>query len=327
MDTTYLYTKRFIDQEVRRLSQPLVVTSKVERILTEESTEDDPDGQQVGEKQLQQIISKVNVLIKRHNRNVFSRQVVNQIIQQVIKCEQNKLMVVNEKLMRIEMILKPILLPEVNQMGNVKTLMGEFGELVRELPESKYLFDEDDDDTTDEDEKAPDHASSDEEGILVQDEQERVEDDELKKPQYNRRLRQQTEQEQSKSSSTQLLHKYDDIRHHLIELHQGLAYKYAKLEYLTLLKEKLLRVLLVPEEHAKRDPFHRNDKMVVNDDEPFDSDDEANDTLSHQHSLDYTANTSLSNEINKFRVLVEKISYRLHSKQELQAALDSINSQ
>ena len=65
-----------------------------------------------------------------------------------------------------DMILKPILLPEVNQMGNVKTLMGEFGELVRELPESKYLFDEDDDDTTDEDEKAPDDASSDEEGNI-----------------------------------------------------------------------------------------------------------------------------------------------------------------
>lgn len=323
MDTTYLYTKRFIDQEVRRLSQPLMMTSKLERILTEESTEDDPDGQQVGEKQLQQIISKVNVLIKRHNRNVFSRQVVNQIIQQVIKCEQNKLMVVNEKLMRIEMILKPILLPEVNQTGNVKTLMREFGELVRELPESKYLFDEEDD-TADEDEKA--QASSDDEGILVQDEQERVEDDELTKSQYNRRLRQQTEQEQSKSSSTHMLYKYDDIRHHLIQLHQGLEYKYAKLEYLMMLKEKLLCVLLVPEEHSKRDPFHSQDKRVGND-EPFDSDDEANDTLIHQHSLEYTTNTSLSNEINKFRVLVEKISYRLHSKQELQAALDSINSQ
>ena len=323
MDTTYLYTKRFIDQEVRRLSQPLTVTSKLQRILTEESTEDDPDSQQVGEKQLQQIIGKVNVLIKRHNRNVFSRQVVNQIIQQVIKCEQNKLMVVNEKLMRIEIILKPILLPEVNQTGNVKTLMGEFGELVRELPESKYLFDQDDD-TADEDEKTSDHASSDDEGILVQDEQERVEDDELTKSQYNRRLRQQTEQEQSKSSSTQLLHKYDNIRHHLIELHKGLEYKYAKLEYLTLLKEKLLCVLLVPEEHTKRDSFHSQNN--VNDDEPFDSDDEANNTLSHQHNLDYATNTSLSNEINKFRVLVEKISYRLHSKQELQAALDSINS-
>ncbi|CUM46685.1 uncharacterized protein AC631_05279 [Debaryomyces fabryi] len=327
MDTTYLYTKRFIDQEVRRLSQPLVVTSKLESILTEESEEDDPEGRQVGEKQLQQIISKVNVLIKRHNRNVFSRQVVNQMIQQVIKCEQNKLMVVNDKLMRIEMILKPILLPEVSQTGNVKTLMGEFGELVRELPESKYLFEQDDEYSADEKEETPDNTPSDEERILVQDEEERVEDDELTKSQYNHRLRQQTEQEQSKKHNTQLLQKYDGIRHHLIELHRGLEYKYAKLEYLNQLKKKLLNVLLVPEEHAKRGAFHNNNEAATNDDEPFDSDDDANDTLHHQRSLDYTTSTSLSNEINKFRVLVEKISYRLHSKQELQATLDSINSQ
>lgn len=325
MDTTYLYTKRFIDQEVRRLSQPLVITSKMESILIEESVEDDPEGTQVGEKQLQQIINKVNVLIKRHNRNVFSRQVVNQIVQQIIKCEQNKLMVVNDKLMRIEMILRPILLPEVNQTGNIKTLMGEFGELVRELPESKYLFEEDGEDSADEKEKTPDDTPSDEERILVQDEEERVEDDELTKSQYILQLRRRTNQEQSKKQSTQLLQKYDDIRHHLIELHRALEYKYAKLEYLTQLKEKLFRVLLVPEEHAIKD--HNKNNASNNDDEPFDSDDDTNATLHAQRNLDYTTNTSLSNEINKFRVLVEKISYRLHSKQELQATLDSINSQ
>lgn len=314
-----MYTKRFIDQELRRLGQPLATTSNLERILSEDS-KGDADGGQLSEKQLQQIIGKVNVLIKRYNRNIFPKQVVNQIIQQVIKCEQNKLMIVSEKLMRIELILKPILLPEVNQMGNVKMLMGEFGELVGELPESKYLFDEEDDDTGDEEEGAPNQELSEDDHILVQDEQERVDDNELTTAQYRRLLKQQTKQENLKSDDAQVLQQYDEIRHRLIELHHGLEYKYAKLEYLTQLKEKLLRVLQVPVPQ----PVRGMDGVA--DDEPFDSDDEANVPPTRCHKLEPTVNTNLSNEINKFRVLVEKIAYRLHSKEELQAALDSINT-
>lgn len=326
MDTTYLYTKRFIDQEVKRLGQPLEITPSLERILADQNSDDAIDSSgELSEKQLQQIIGKVNVLIKRHNRNIFPKQVINQIVQQVIKCEQNKLMIVNEKLMRIELILKPILLPEVNQMGNIKMLMGEFGTLVRELPESKYLLEDEDEDEEDrirdEEDNARDQEESEEEHILVQDEQERLNDEELTKSQYTRQLKQRTERVHSKQrDEQQLLQQYDEIRHRLIQLHLGLEYKYAKLEYLNQLKQKLLLVLHVPIPQPVPDTSENGD------DEPYDSDDEPMAT-SGSNQVDAICNTSLPNEINKFRVLVEKITYRLKSKDELHAALDSTNTQ
>lgn len=313
MDKTYLYTKGFIDQETKRLNQPLKINAELELLIGESETEDRPDHEPISERQLQQAISKTNLYIRRHNRNIFPRQVVNQIVQQILKCEHNKLLIVNEKLMKIELMLKPMLMPDFSQLSNPRARLEEFGGLVADLPEARYLFvDEDsDEDSADADPDADQADGQAEEPTLVQDEQERVDGD-VTPAQYRRHLQRQTERQHWQGHDAELLPKYDAIRTQLLGAHRELHYNYAKLEYLRELRDRLRDTFRVPAAPRPRATS-----------EPLDSDDEPEPTAAAATSV---ADTSIANEINVFRVLVEKIAFRLQASPQEPAALRALGS-
>ncbi|CUM63200.1 uncharacterized protein PRCAT00000769001 [Priceomyces carsonii] len=230
MEKSYVYTKRFIDNEVKRLNRPLSLDSS--------------EAPGLSEKQLQQILTKVNIKIRRHNRNLFPAQINNQIVQQILKIEQEKLNAVNERLTRVKYIMKPLAI-------DVK--ITKLDDILKELPESKYLFaSEQELENKNREEEGNNEIGGN--GGLVQDGEERVES-----------LSEQIDQElKEKYNFGELLERYDSIRSGLIELNEELIYKREKLSYLSTLNDK----------------------------------------------LDFLESESLVNEINRFKVLVERLSFK-----------------
>lgn len=365
MSKSYQYTKRFIDREVKQLNNPLTYTKEVRDIIENNSNsiQDDDnynnnnnDGNSnlasVNQSKIKSAIFKCNILIKRHNRNVFSSQIINQIIQQILKSEQAKLIKVNESFMKINLILQPILLPDLADLsGDYGSQINDFNELVEGLPELKYLLIKEDEEDPESENNLSDNNEEEKEeshSNLVLDDQERL--NVLSKKKLRRKFNKEMKNElnlqltKRQTNIDELLDAYDEVRTQLIDLNKGLAYKYNKLQYLKQLKQKLINTFDIQVDRVQGDP--QDESNVYDSDEEFKgghekesvplnrSVDENKSTMIQKIQSNLVSSTKVSNEnnlfneINRFKVLVEKISYKLQNttnKQELREALSSIN--
>ncbi|EDK40266.2 hypothetical protein PGUG_04364 [Meyerozyma guilliermondii ATCC 6260] len=130
----YNYTKKFLEFNCKQLERGLEIDDKISSIL---------DGQdELTKQQFQQILRQVNVRLKRHHRNMFSTQATSQIAQQVVKYEQTKAIEATEKLLQAQSTIQPLILPELETALSSDRRLAEFKRLVDELPESRYLQDE-----------------------------------------------------------------------------------------------------------------------------------------------------------------------------------------
>lgn len=266
MSRSYLYTRQFIDREVKVLNGPLSFDDAIHAIIARYNMTKPEEKEEIDESKVKNVIFRCNILLKRHNRNIFPSQIINQIVQQILKNEQIKLVKVNENFANINSILQPILLP-TDLSGDYANQLTLFNQLINELPKLKYLS-----------------------------------------------------MDKSESSSENLLEKYDAIRLKLIKLNEELIYKYNKLLYLKKLKLKLVSTFNISVDSRPRQP-----------DDIYDSDEEEqhNQIEGIQANLISSQNeTNILKEINRFKVLVEKLSYKLQTgtnKQELHEVVRQLN--
>lgn len=108
MQHSYNYTKKFIENQVNILNEPLTITSEIRSMLDESLTEH----------QLQQVLYKLNNDIKHNNERLFPPQINNQIILQIMKLETQKLKIVNQQLFKLNAFVKPIILPDFEILSN-----------------------------------------------------------------------------------------------------------------------------------------------------------------------------------------------------------------
>lgn len=271
---SYLEIKSFIDEQIKALNAPLVIDENIKAIIGRHNLSED---------KIKGTLFKCNILIKRHNRNKFNKQVVHQIVQQVAKSEQEKLMKVNSTLTRLSTMLQPILLPDFVLAGSLDERIKQLRELAEELPELSYLFalhTGEDEEEESEDEPTP------EEG-LIQDDQEYVQTTSSIRKSYQKAVREelQGQIEVQKGRNEELKTKYDHLRTKLLSVSSDLTYKTQKLRYLQTLNRKLGFLGLTQEE--------------LND-----SDEEEEVPAIEEHG-------SLRAQLNRFGILVEKLDFAM----------------
>lgn len=260
---SYLYIKRFLDEQIRILNQPLVIDDALRAIMARDH---------ISEEKMKSIVLKANIKLKRHNRYKFSKQVVHQVVQQIVKNEQDKLSKVNGALSKIDTLMQPVLLPDFSST-DISDRIRQFNALVDELPEPEYLFALVDVDGLEKetgkgkmegfsgDYKGSDNGSSGEgegsgenararddgsdEEILVQDDEERVGVDRKKlekeyQAQISRELRDRLALLADRHS--ELKEKYTQLRSELVSLNENLIYQQQKLLYLQNIHTKLKAV-------------------------------------------------------------------------------------
>lgn len=126
---SYLQIKRLVDEHIKQLNTPIVVDDEMRRFSQKH---------QFSEKKLASILLKCNLAIKRHNRSVYNKQVVHQIVQQILKSEQDKVNEVNSQVSRLYQMMQPITANGINAeaLGTIDAI----SRLAAELPESRHLF-------------------------------------------------------------------------------------------------------------------------------------------------------------------------------------------
>ncbi|ODV78578.1 uncharacterized protein CANTADRAFT_6935 [Suhomyces tanzawaensis NRRL Y-17324] len=307
-DHSYLYTKRFIEAQVKVLNRPLKLDSALKNIVANQH-EHSPDGETLTEAQLARAIEKINIRLKRHNNNSFTGQIIHRIVQQVLKLEQAKLSQVNDQLIRARTVLQPVLLPEFDLVTNLaqQDSIQQFGDMINELPEAKYLMVSPD---VEEDEGSAGSESSEDDNILVQDLQERVEPQPSRRKirlEQKRQIAQQVKQKIDEEGIPGLLDRYEELRLRLIELHSQLVYKFEKRDYLAGLKQELIGLV----DHAS-DP---EDELGV-------------EGLQKNLISTKTSPDGLGSEINRFRILVEKLAYKLNGNStEVRSVIHQLNQE
>lgn len=265
MSTSYVYTKRFIDKEVRTLGKPLELTDDIQAILSSDLNSDD-----LSPLQVKKILTRVNTKIRRHNAHIFSLQVTNNIIQQVLTLESDRLAQVSDQLLKVNSILAPLLVPDFHELQHIdhRHRVKQLGELVAELPESKLLIVE------------PDLAISNSDVIRMVLE--------------------------NASKEADLLQKYTTIKSSLIAAHKKLEYNLNKLDYLRLLSGELRSAFGSVE---SRDDSDIEDETGI---------------LDVQNNILSSSANPLTEEINKFRVLVEKVEFSSRGR-DLRAVVHELN--
>lgn len=292
MDKSYLYIKAFIENQIHLLNGPIELTSELGIIA---------DNEGINRRELQIILARINMLIRRHNKTVFSPQIINQIINQVIKSERNKLELVNERLSNIKNLMIPILVPDSHILGNLIYKLQEFNRLVNELPEGKYLFmtrSQDEVDIMAEQDMTLNELGSDNEDDndddnnngLIQDDQQRIvnQDNTTMKSQYNRNIYRMVD-EQVKPNE-ELLKNYEEIRLQLVTINHDVQYKYQKMRYLQQLRDKLGNALGIT---------IKNDELEVNNNGEY---------------------SQINNEINKFKILSDSINFKVNNNNKIELA-------
>lgn len=131
MSSSYLQVKRFIEDQIKILNTPLRVDDQIRAISARHN---------LSEEKVASLIFKCNLRLKRHYSTVFNKQVIHQMVQQVVKSETEKIIAINELLSRIDRLIQPITLPDFHQVGSIRDRIRLVSELVHELPEPSYLF-------------------------------------------------------------------------------------------------------------------------------------------------------------------------------------------
>lgn len=138
-----------MDQQIKTINKPLTLNDDLKKLvqnqskLNELSSEEETGSyDQITEKQLVKILSKINPVVKKNTNKLFATQISNQVAQQVIKLEQSYLTELNDKLTKVNGILTPLLLPTYETITNLSesAKLAHFNNLVTNLPLSKYLL-------------------------------------------------------------------------------------------------------------------------------------------------------------------------------------------
>lgn len=228
---SYRYTKRFIETELKALNRPIEVTDDMKTIALEEG---------IDTKQLQVVAMRLSMLIKRHNANVFSSRIIDQIAYQVVKSERNKAEMINDRLTKVQTMIKPLLVPTIDLVSRAK----EFDQVVKELPEGKYLFvtqppSEQSEHHLDlQPEFGQEDQEDQEDNGLVQDDEAQV-DQGLDPHKYQEQISRAVERAHQNRDADNMVQDYETIRVKLVQLSQSLQYKYKKLQYVEQLRHKL----------------------------------------------------------------------------------------
>lgn len=318
MSHSYTYTKNFIQSQVNILNEPYRINSRIRNILAEQD--------EITESELQTILNLLNNEIKECNDELFPSQINNQIVLQILKLEKQKLKIVNLQLFKINSFIKPITLPDFDNLTNQdqNKKLAELREQIKELPDLKYLFvsstdttdiqdeyDLDDDDQGQDieneprEEQAEDNETDKANTDIVQDDQEEVASTKQMKKEFIQEISDKVNDSNAQPDQ-ELIEKYDKLRTDLIDISDRLQYKSGKLGYLSGLQQTLSEIVGV-----------RSTTIDTQLNQIYDSDEEVstpNDNETNLQPGPYSTRTNIQSEINRFRMLVEKISYKVNTK-------------
>lgn len=318
MSHSYTYTKNFIQNQVNILNEPYRINSRIRNILAEQD--------EITESELQTILNLLNNEIKECNDELFLSQINNQIVLQILKLEKQKLKIVNLQLFKINSFIKPITLPDFDNLTNQdqNKKLAELREQIKELPDLKYLFvsstdttdiqdeyDLDDDDQGQDmeneprEEQAEDNETDKANTDIVQDDQEEVASTKQMKKEFIQEIADKVNDSNAQPDQ-ELIEKYDKLRTDLIDISDRLQYKSGKLGYLSGLQQTLSEIVGV-----------RSTTIDTELNQIYDSDEEVstpNDNETNLQPGPYSTRTNIQSEINRFRMLVEKISYKVNTK-------------
>lgn len=318
MSHSYTYTKNFIQSQVNILNEPYRINSRIRNILAEQD--------EITESELQTILNLLNNEIKECNDELFPSQINNQIVLQILKLEKQKLKIVNLQLFKINSFIKPITLPDFDNLTNQdqNKKLAELREQIKELPDLKYLFvsstdttdiqdeyDLDDDDQGQDmeneplEEQAEDNETDKANTDIVQDDQEEVASTKQMKKEFIQEISDKVNDSNAQPDQ-ELIEKYDKLRTDLIDISDRLQYKSGKLGYLSGLQQTLSEIVGV-----------RSTTIDTELNQIYDSDEEVstpNDNETNLQPGPDSTRTNIQSEINRFRMLVEKISYKVNTK-------------
>lgn len=318
MSHSYTYTKNFIQNQVNILNEPYRINSRIRNILAEQD--------EITESELQTILNLLNNEIKECNDELFPSQINNQIVLQILKLEKQKLKIVNLQLFKINSFIKPITLPDFDNLTNQdqNKKLAELREQIKELPDLKYLFvsstdttdiqdeyDLDDDDQGQDmeneplEEQAEDNETDKANTDIVQDDQEEVASTKQMKKEFIQEISDKVNDSNAQPDQ-ELIKKYDKLRTDLIDISDRLQYKSGKLGYLSGLQQTLSEIVGV-----------RSTTIDTELNQIYDSDEEVstpNDNETNLQPGPDSTRTNIQSEINRFRMLVEKISYKVNTK-------------
>lgn len=318
MSHSYTYTKNFIQSQVNILNEPYRINSRIRNILAEQD--------EITESELQTILNLLNNEIKECNDELFPSQINNQIVLQILKLEKQKLKIVNLQLFKINSFIKPITLPDFDNLTNQdqNKKLAELREQIKELPDLKYLFvsstdttdiqdeyDLDDDDQGQDmeneprEEQAEDNETDKANTDIVQDDQEEVASTKQMKKEFIQEIADKVNDSNAQPDQ-ELIEKYDKLRTDLIDISDRLQYKSGKLGYLSGLQQTLSEIVGI-----------RSTTIDTQLNQIYDSDEEVSTPNDNETSLQpgpYSTRTNIQSEINRFRMLVEKISYKVNTK-------------
>lgn len=318
MSHSYTYTKNFIQNQVNILNEPYRINSRIRNILAEQD--------EITESELQTILNLLNNEIKECNDELFPSQINNQIVLQILKLEKQKLKIVNLQLFKINSFIKPITLPDFDNLTNQdqNKKLAELREQIKELPDLKYLFvsntdttdiqdeyDLDDDDQGQDmeneprEEQAEDNETDKANTDIVQDDQEEVASTKQMKKEFIQEIADKVNDSNAQPDQ-ELIEKYDKLRTDLIDISDRLQYKSGKLGYLSGLQQTLSEIVGV-----------RSTTIDTELNQIYDSDEEVstpNDNETNLQPGPDSTRTNIQSEINRFRMLVEKISYKVNTK-------------
>lgn len=318
MSHSYTYTKNFIQSQVNILNEPYRINSRIRNILAEQD--------EITESELQTILNLLNNEIKECNDELFPSQINNQIVLQILKLEKQKLKIINLQLFKINSFIKPITLPDFDNLTNQdqNKKLAELREQIKELPDLKYLFvsstdttdiqdeyDLDDDDQGQDmeneplEEQAEDNETDKANTDIVQDDQEEVASTKQMKKEFIQEIADKVNDSNAQPDQ-ELIKKYDKLRTDLIDISDRLQYKSGKLGYLSGLQQTLSEIVGV-----------RSTTIDTQLNQIYDSDEEVstpNDNETNLQPGPDSTRTNIQSEINRFRMLVEKISYKVNTK-------------
>lgn len=297
---SYLYIKNFIEAQIQILNRPLVIDDELRAIMAKNN---------ISEETMKGIVLKANLRLKRYNRSRFNRQAVHQIALQVMNNEKEKVFKVNEALIKIDMMIQPVLLPEFSLVGEDGDRIRMVSELINELPETEYLFavqdfvgvEQEKEEKRSErnvEQNEPDQigkGTEPETDLLVRDDEERLEDQERVEEEQRKNLMDKYEAEVAKELKEQMAGhqqrnealklQYTGLREKLLRLNNELVYKLQKLEYLRQLSGKL--DFLEKEKGGERPDSEDEDSEVEE------------------------SSINLNVQMSRFRILVEKLQFAM----------------
>lgn len=293
---SFKYTRKVIDTEVARLGTPLKLD--VEALA----------GPEMSAAKLRQVVHRVNVMMRQHNRVAFHPQIAEQVTQQIVKNEQKRLAIVNDTLMRINTMVIPVAVPDRNQNG---ITLRELHRLIHELPHPKYLVhvrddtadDEADGGGSDSDALVQDHLQAEQVAPAVAAAKYTTRAQRAARRQWRqqawKRLRAQPDVESA-------LEQYAALRTSLLALDAQMTYKRDKLAYLQRLQRQVNLALGRP-----RPSLHP--QTIDSDEEDLQTDQTEADFTEVQRNLISAASTDTGvySELTRFRILVEKLNYTI----------------